>query len=161
MTMSRRYSTIIALVLFIGCVSSFAPPNLLHRVLSSNMATGSSVESAFVLKDSKGNDLKVGSIVKVVAAGLKAYQVNAKAHGSFIDGKFVSAPEGPTPRGKKNLELPVGMQGVVAKLYDVEDVAANFPIQVKFQPGKYNDNGFDPPIAFLMHFTESEVEAVA
>lgn len=158
--MSRRYSTIIALAVFVGCVSSFAPPRLESRILSTYMTAGSSVESAFVLKDSKGNDLKVGSIVRVVATGLKAYQVSAKAHGSFIDGKFVPAPEGPTPRGKRNLELPVGIQGVVSKLYNDEDVAANCPIQVKFAPGKYNEKAFDPPITFLMHFTASEVEAV-
>ena len=159
--MSRKYSTIVAFALFIGIVSSFAPPNFERRALASNMAAGSSVESDVILKDSKGNDLTVGSIVRVATAGLKAYQVNAKAHGSFVEGKFVHTPEGPTPRGKRNLELPVGIRGVVAKLYDVEDVAANFPIQVKFEAGRYNDvEGFDPPITFLMHFTESEVEAV-
>jgi hypothetical protein len=152
---------IFAFALFIGCVSCFAPPSCSRMVLVSGMAAGSIVESAVVLKDSQGNDLKVGSIVRVVTSGLKAYQVNAKAHGSFVDGTFAPAPEGPTPRGKRNLELPVGIRGVVAKLYDVEDVSANFPIQVKFEPGTYNDDeGFDPPITFLMHFTESEVEAV-
>jgi hypothetical protein len=121
----------------------------------------SAVESAFVLKDIKGNELKVGSIIKVATAGLKAYQVNLKGQGSFLDGKFIPSPEGPTPRGRRNLELPVGMRGIVQKLYDVDDVSANFPVQVKFEPGKYNDDeGVDPPISFLMHFATSEIEAV-
>jgi hypothetical protein len=162
--LSRLHSTVfVTLVLLIGCtsVSAFAPRSFPKLGAVTKFASGSTIESTFVLKDNKGNNLKVGSIVQVVASGLKAYQVNAKGQGSFVDGKFVQAPQEGIPRGKKNLEIPVGMRGIVTKIYDVEDVAANCPVQVKFEPGKHNElDGFDPPVAFFMHFTESEVETV-
>lgn len=158
--MFRLYSTILAVLLLIGCVSAFAPSPALSRTTIVARMAARTEESTYMLQDSKGNDLRIGTIIKVTTENLKAYQVNKKGQGSFVDGKFVKAAEGTTERGKKNLVVPVGMCGIVTKLYNVEDVAANCPICARFEPGQHNDDGFDPPVKFLMHFTGSEIEAV-
>jgi hypothetical protein len=121
------------------------------------MGASTTESSATGLKDKMGNDVKVGSVVKVAKEGMKAYQVNPKGYGSFVNGKFVQAPED-GDRGSKSLVLPMGMAGVVAKLYDIDDISANLPIQVKFEPGKHNEEDTDPPVAFLMHFKSDEIE---
>ena len=103
---------------------------------------------------------EVGSVVRVVAKDLKAYQVPPKAYGSFdSDKNFVPAPEG-GDRLTQNLKIPVGLRGVVNKIYDDNEVSANFPIQVKFVPGEHVDEGFDTPVQFLAHFSPDEVEVV-
>jgi hypothetical protein len=42
----------------------------------------------------------------------------------------------------------------------VDLVTANCPVAVKFMPGKNTDEGFDPPVAFLMHFESHEIEII-
>jgi hypothetical protein len=121
----------------------------------------STEESTLALQDCKGEDVKVGSLVKVVVEGIKAFQVNRKGQGSFVDGEFVPVPEGDLERAQKHLALPVGLVGVVTKLYNMDDVSANFPIQAKFKPDKHNEeSGLNPPVAFLMHFESKEIEIV-
>lgn len=104
--------------------------------------------------------ISVGIIVRVAKEGLKAYQVPPKGKGSFDrdDKKFVPIPED-APRGMRNLQLPVGIRGVVTKVYGEQQIiSANFPIQVKFVPGENTDEGYDPPVPFLMHFLSNEIE---
>lgn len=115
-------------------------------------------------KTSKKEDplanFEVGAVVRIVAKGLKAYQVQPKAYGSFdSDKKFVPAPKD-GDRTTQSLVLPVGLRGVVSKIYDNEDVSANFPIQVKFVPGEHVDEGFDTPVRFLSHFSPEEIDVV-
>ena len=113
---------------------------------------------ASILKDKGGNVFEVGGVVRVASEKLKAYQVPVDGHGSFNDDKqFVKAPED-GPRASKNLVLPVGFRGVITKIYDTSDISANFPIQVKFTPGENVDEGFDPPVPFIMHFSPREIE---
>lgn len=108
----------------------------------------------------KDNPFTVGAIVRVAAEDTKAYQVNPKAFGKFdANKKFIPAKSG-GERGTKNLLIPVGMRGVVTKVYDVNDVSANFPVQVKFTPGENVDEGYDPPVTFIMHFEPEELELV-
>lgn len=98
--------------------------------------------------------------MRVVAANTKAFQVPAKGRGAFNENKeFVPAPAD-GERATKNLLLPVGMRGVVTKVYDTEAISSNFPVQVKFTPGANTDEGYDPPLPFLMHFGAREVECV-
>lgn len=121
-----------------------------------SIATG---ETTAIVEDQNGKAFEVGAIVRVVTES-KAYQVPVKGFGSFNEDKeFVAAPED-APRGTKNLVLPVGMRGVVTKVYDIDDISANFPIQVKFMPGKNTEEGYDPPVAFIMHFDTFEIECV-
>ena len=113
------------------------------------------------LEDKNGKQLTVGSIVRVAVDNLKAYQVSAKGIGKFNESKeFVPAsPDG--ERATNCLILPAGIRGVVTKLYDKESsLSANFPVQVKFSPGEYTDEGYDPPVPFFMHFGIREIEAV-
>ena len=111
-----------------------------------------------VLKDKSGNVFEVGGVIRVALENVKAYQVPADGQGSFNDDKqFVQAPED-APRGAKNLVLPVGIRGVITKVYDTTDVSANFPIQVKFTPGENVDEGYDPPVPFIMHLSPREIE---
>ena len=109
-------------------------------------------------KDINDKEITVGSVVRVVVDGLKAYQINPKGFGSFQDKQFVPlAPGG--ERGTKNLQIPVGLAGKVMKVYNVEDISAHTPIQVKFEPGQYSDE-YEAPLAFLMHFHTYELEIV-
>ena len=111
-------------------------------------------------EDKNGKKIAVGSVVRVAVENMKAYQVPAKGQGKFNENKEFVPLEDNTERGTRNLVLPVGMRGVVTKVYDVDDISANFPIQVKFIPGQNNEEGYDPPVAFLMHFDSHEVECV-
>ena len=105
---------------------------------------------------------EVGAIVRVATKGLKAYQVSPKAYGSFDpDNKvFVPAPTENRDRATQNLQLPVGLRGVITKIYNDEALSANFPIQVSFVPGEHVDEGFDTPVQFVAHFSPEEIELV-
>lgn len=111
--------------------------------------------------DSNGNEFTVGRIVRVVASDLKAYHVMPKGHGKFdpTTKEFIPAPGG-GERGVKNLVIPVGLRGVVTRVYDTHDIGSNLPILVKFAPGANVEEGFDPPVPFIMHFDSHEVECV-
>jgi hypothetical protein len=113
-------------------------------------------------KDSQGNEIVVGTVVQIIVPGLKAYQVKGKGFGVFEQGTFVPLEiSDSTERRAKNLLLPVGMRGVVTKVYDVEGtVSSNLPVQVKFTPGEHVFEGLDPPVLFSMHFDPSEIVAV-
>jgi hypothetical protein len=100
--------------------------------------------------------------VRVVVSGLKAYHVQPKGFGTFReeDGTFVPAEQGGA-RGTKNLQLPVGLTGIVTKIYDEENhVSANHPIQAKFTPDAPHVEKYNPTVPFLMHFSPEEVECV-
>jgi hypothetical protein len=115
-------------------------------------------ENARVL-DQNGNEITVGTVVRLKKER-KAYQVPAKGHGRYNDDKeFVPITDG-APRGERNLLLPVGMRGVVTKVYLSDNLSANFPVQVQFSPGEYCEGGYDPPVPFQMHFDLTEVEAI-
>jgi hypothetical protein len=111
-------------------------------------------------KDKNGKELTVGSVVQISVPDLKAFQVQSKGFGHFEDGTFVPlVVDNTTPRAFKNLVLPVGMRGIVTKVYDPDGaVSVNLPVQVKFVPGAYP--GLNPPVPFLMHFETNEIETV-
>jgi hypothetical protein len=118
----------------------------------------SSEETQLNVQDKNGKLVTVGTVIRVASENVKAYQVPGKGQGSFNEKKeFVPAPED-SLRAAKNLALPVGLQGVVKKIYDVGAVTANFSIQVKFTPGENIAEGFDTPVPFLHHFDSSEIE---
>jgi hypothetical protein len=105
--------------------------------------------------DDSGREYTVGAVVRVAKEGLKAFQVRPDAKGTFNDKKeFV--PD----KKLKYLVLPVGMRGTVTKVYNINEISANLPVQVKFDPGENNDEGYDPPAPFIMHFEGSELECV-
>jgi hypothetical protein len=84
-----------------------------------------------------------------------------KGMGSFNELKEFVPASGDGGRAKNCLILPQGIRGVVTKLYDKNSsLSANFPVQVKFSPGEYTDEGYDPPVPFVMHFGLREIEAV-
>jgi hypothetical protein len=110
------------------------------------------------LEDANGKVISVGIIVRVAKEGLKACQVPLKGKGSFdSDKKFVPMPKD-SPRGLRSLKIPVGIRGVVTKVYDERQIGANFPVQVKFVPGENIEEGYDSPVPFLMHFLANEIE---
>lgn len=118
-------------------------------------------QSGYAVVDPNGRAFAVGAVVRVCIEDMRAYQVNPKFHGSFDkDKKFVSQASKTASSGRTYLAVPIGMRGTVTKVYDENVISANLPIQVKFEPGKNIDEGFDPPCAFLMHFTSSEIEVV-
>jgi len=110
--------------------------------------------------DRNGREFTVGAIARIVVDNLKAYQVSVKGQGSYNEKKeFVPLDTEQTEKGRY-LVLPVGIRGTITKVYNVDEVSANFPIQVKFEPGKNTDEGYDPPVPFVMHFLEQEIEVV-
>jgi hypothetical protein len=108
--------------------------------------------------DKNGREFTEGSIVRVCVDELKAYQVNAKAQGSYNDQK-IFVPDTSDSK-KKSLLVPRGLRGCVVKVYDEDVISANLPIVVQFTPGENTEEGYDPPAAFRMHFTPQEVECV-
>jgi hypothetical protein len=108
--------------------------------------------------DKNGREFTEGSIVRVCVDELKAYQVNAKAQGSYKDQK-IFVPDTSDSK-KKSLLVPRGLRGCVVKVYDEDVISANLPIVVQFTPGENTEEGYDPPAAFRMHFTPQEVECV-
>jgi hypothetical protein len=112
------------------------------------------------LMDSKGQEFSIGAVVRVAQDGLGAFQVPPKARGSFHveDG---SSKEFVANDNAKSLALPVGLRGVITKVYDPDaGISANYPVQVKFAPDEYTDEGFSAPTSFLMHFMPHEIECV-
>jgi hypothetical protein len=109
--------------------------------------------------DKNGREFIVGCIVRVCVDELKAYQVNAKAQGSYNDQK-IFVPDTSAAK-KKSLLLPLGLRGCVVKVYDENVISANLPIVVQFTPGENTEEGYDPPTAFRMHFTPQELECVS
>lgn len=117
--------------------------------------------AAITLEDKNGKLLTVGSIVRVAVDNLKAYQVSVKGIGKFNEFKQFVPASLDGERATNCLILPAGIRGVVTKLYDKESsLSANFPVQVKFVPGEYTDEGYDPPVPFVMHFGIREIEAI-
>ena len=111
------------------------------------------------LTDKNAKVLSVGDVV-AVAQDVKAFQVPPNGRGHFDENKqFVPLAED-TGRSSRHLLVPTGMKGVVSKLIVEATLSANFKIQVKFTPGEsYNtEGGYDPPVAFVMHFAPNEVE---
>jgi hypothetical protein len=107
-----------------------------------------------------GEELTVGCVVQISVPDLRAFQVPSKGYGHFEDGTFVPLViESSTPRASKSLVLPVGMRGIVTKVYDPDGtLSVNLPVQVKFVPDAYP--GANPPISFLMHFETNEIEKI-
>ena len=108
--------------------------------------------------DQKGNAFHVDSVVRVSIDGLKAYHVNSKGQGSYNDEKEFVADKSDSK--KKYLLLPIGLRGIVKKVYDEDVVSSNLPILVIFTPGENTEEGYDAPTKLLMHFTPYEVEVV-
>ena len=106
--------------------------------------------------DVNGKRVAVGMVVRMCKDGLRAFHVAKTAKGNFNDAKDFIADE-----TMNYLELPVGLRGVVTKVYEHEhEVSANFPIQVKFEASQYIEEGYDSPGKFLMHLDSAEVEIV-
>jgi hypothetical protein len=119
--------------------------------------TARNVPAPEALMDNQGQEFSVGAVVRVAQAGLGAFQVPPKARGCFdTDTKqFVAA------KGDKSLSLPVGLRGVITKIYDPNaGISANYPVQVKFAPDEYTEEGYSAPTMFLMHFMPHEIECV-
>lgn len=113
------------------------------------------------IEDKNGKTIKAGSIVRVIAKNLKAHQVPVEARGSFNDEKQFVPVRDDAPRAQRNLEVPIGMRGVVIKIINkTARLSANFPIQVQFTPGENTEEGYDSPAPFVMHFGADEIEAV-
>mmetsp|Transcript_24083 Transcript_24083/g.33660 ORF Transcript_24083/g.33660 Transcript_24083/m.33660 type:complete len:181 (-) Transcript_24083:118-660(-) len=132
----------------------------LTRCFLDTLTTSIEEEKTPAPKDKNGIDFVVGSVIRVTAENVKAFQVPPKGFGTFDESKAFVPASNTGERGLKNLALPIGLRGVVTKVYDIDEVSANWPIQVKFMPGKNTDEGYDPPVAFLMHFEEHELECV-
>jgi hypothetical protein len=107
-----------------------------------------------MFKDGNGMTFKPDCCVRVIKQDCKAYQVNAKYRGSFD----VKTKEFVPNATLKYLAVPVGLRGVVTKVYNVDLVHANFPIRVKFQRGQHTEEGYDTPSDFVMHFESDEIE---
>ncbi len=143
---------------------SYCPVKKIHTRSSSicnNADPVATQDAEITVEDKNGNFISVGSIVRVAVDNVKAHQVPAKGYGRFNDKKeFISAATDDV-RATKCLLVPAGFRGIVTKVYNVKSsLSANFPVQVKFSPGEYTDEGYSSPVPFLMHFGLREVESV-
>lgn len=148
-------------VLVVSALQSRTSTSFIHsynsqKHLYTRLLLHSQVDSpGHSVHDAKGQTISVGTVVRVVQENLKAYQVPPKGQGSFNEQReFVPREDGDQ---RPYLLLPLGLKGIATKVYDENAVSANFPVQVKFEPGKYNDE-YDPPVPFSMHFLPEEVE---
>ena len=93
-------------------------------------ASSDETSSQLSIDDKNGAPITEGTIVRVAVENLKAYHCQAKGRGSFNEKKeFVAAPES-SERATKCLVLPIGMRGVVTRVFDKSKLSCNFPIQV-------------------------------
>lgn len=126
---------------------------------STLIPTTAIVKDAHQVLDKNGNEFTVDCIVRVAIDGLKAYHINTKGQGSYNEKKEFIQDTSDTK--KKCLQLPIGLRGVVTKVYDENIISSNLPIVVLFTPGAYvEEEGYNPPTKFYMHFTPYEVEVV-
>jgi hypothetical protein len=143
-------------------VSSFSSVMTTPRsrlMMTTSPVASSSDPIAQVLEDKSGKEITTGAVVRVCTDGLTAFQIPPKGQGSFDESKqFVPTPKGSTTG--KYLIVPAGLRGIVTKLYDMEVISANYPVQVKFQPGEHVEEGYETPMPFLMHFLPEELECI-
>ena len=113
------------------------------------------------VQDANGNEFTVGAVVRVCVEGLKTFQISPKGLGYYDDEKnfVLETVEPDTEKG--SLKLPIGLRGTVTKVYDEREISANYPVQVKFEPSVNTEEGYDPPVVFLMHFMAHELECVS
>jgi hypothetical protein len=141
------------------CSSAVVTPACRLMMTSFVESTPSSEPIVQVLNDKSGKEITSGAVVRVTVEGLKAFQIAPKGQGCYDSAKqFVPTPKESTTG--KYLIVPAGLRGVVTKIYDMEVISANFPVQVKFQPGEHVEEGFEAPMAFLMHFLPEELECI-
>lgn len=116
--------------------------------------------TVYEVSDKNGKKFVVGGVVRVSSSGLLQYQISPKGAGHYDSNKVFVPDVSSDKTQKKYFALPVGLRGVVAKIYNEDDVSANFPVQVKFEVGKHIEEGYDPPSTFTMHFMSHEIECV-
>ena len=138
-----------------SCPRSYASSTDLH------MSTGLIATSAEPVKqiDGNGKDFVVGAVVRVCKPR-KAFQVSKKGRGKFDEDKNFVPLSQEGGRDGNCLNVPPGLRGEVTRVYNTADISSNFPITVKFLKGEHTDEGYDPPVAFKMHFGSLEVEVV-
>ena len=140
---------------------------LIHHIITSRRmtsapltrvdATSDTQNEVAKLVDKNNNEFTEGCIVRVNSSNLKAYQVPGSGKGHFDDDKnFVKNID----NSKDYLALPEGLRGVVIRVYDINDLGPNYPIKVKFEKGLKGEEGYTPPVTFLMHFDTVEVDVV-
>jgi hypothetical protein len=116
----------------------------------------------------------VGDTVRVVVPDLRGYQIPAKGRGRYEPTatasttnhqQLVFVPDPSLPY----LILPIGLQGIVEKVFDNSVLSANLPIRVSFitadndDDDNHDDNSDttpQPPVNFQMHFAVSELALV-
>ena len=113
------------------------------------------------VQDPNGKEFTAGAVVRVCVEGLKTFQISPKGLGYYDDDKnfVLETVEPETEKG--SLKLPVGLRGTITKVYDDREISANYPVQVKFEPGVNTEEGYDPPVVFAMHFMAHELECVS
>lgn len=156
--MILRVLLVVAMMARISFGFTIAPPRRVFSLHSMSIEQQEAATEKEVLKDSQGKEIVEGSTVQVSAAGLQAFHVNKKAHGSFNDeGQFVPTVDA-KKRKDKALILPIGMRGVVTRIYDIDEISSNLPVRVVFEPN--DDEKWSPPLKFIMHFDTNEIECV-
>eukprot|EP00586_Coscinodiscus_wailesii_P014130 CAMPEP_0172507114 /NCGR_PEP_ID=MMETSP1066-20121228/201334_1 /TAXON_ID=671091 /ORGANISM="Coscinodiscus wailesii, Strain CCMP2513" /LENGTH=208 /DNA_ID=CAMNT_0013284513 /DNA_START=58 /DNA_END=684 /DNA_ORIENTATION=+ len=118
-----------------------------------------------VLSDANGNEFTEDvTVVRVVRSGLKAYHVPKAGYGYFDEETKTFIPtlnsKDKLDRASKCLRLPVGLCGVVKRVYPKGKSDASHPILVAFDSGQEDSGGYDCPVKFSMHFQAREIECI-
>eukprot|EP00979_Chaetoceros_neogracilis_P011259 scaffold2727_cov275-Chaetoceros_neogracile.AAC.30 len=80
---------------------------------------------------------------------MKAYQSRKKGYGSYEGTTFVPLDmekEGGVTRADKCFVIPMGLRGIVSKVYDLDEFDASQPIVAKFIAGDSMGGEYEPPI---------------
>jgi len=112
-----------------------------------------------VLVDGNGVEFTKGCTIETTKE-MKAFQVPKKGFGSFDGTTFVPLDAAGASRADSCLVMPTGLRGTVNRVYDIDEFDTIMPIVAKFVGGENMGGEIEPPITFLMHFEESEVQVV-
>jgi hypothetical protein len=157
---------VLALTSLLNSASAFtinAPVRAFAGITSNELQSSSTVLQMkgvpTVLVDGNGKEFTKDCTVQTTKE-MKAYQVAKKGYGSFDGTTFVPLDVEDAARKDSCLVMPKGIRGVVNRVYKTDEFDTIMPIVVKFKSGESMGGEFEPPLTFLMHLEEGEVEVV-
>jgi len=113
------------------------------------------------LYDANGIEFTEGCLVRVKVSKIKAFHAPANALGKFDEtSKRLIPVDKSAPKCEKFFLLPIGLRGLVLRVYDTANLGCNLPIIVKFIKDENGEEGYAPPATFSMHLDVSEIEVV-
>jgi hypothetical protein len=157
---------VLALTSLLNSASAFtinAPGRAFAGITSNELKSSSTLLQMggmfAVLVDGNGKEFTKDCTVQTTK-DMKAFQVPKKGYGSFDGTTFVPLDAEGAARKDSCLVMPKGLRGIVNRVYNTDEFDTIMPIVVKFVSGDSMGGEIEPPVTFLMHLEEGEVEVV-